>query len=150
VATAETTYVEPSALARLYLHQYGSPEISAWCARAGGPILITHHGKIEITNSLCRAAFVKEIDGNALRKTLFNFDDDLLVGRFSIADILWRSALNRAAELSRSYTPTLGIRSLDVLHVACALELGRRFFLSFDAKQLELVRVVGLKPVRVL
>ena len=150
MATAESTYVEPSALARVYLHQYGSPEISRWCAKAEGPISITHHGKIEITNAICRAAIVKDIDEATLRKTLLDFDQDLVEGRFGIADILWRSALNRAAELSRAYTPKLGVRSLDVLHVACALELGRRFFLTFDAKQLELAKVTGLKPVRLL
>jgi predicted nucleic acid-binding protein len=74
----------------------------------------------------------------------------MAAGRFTIADILWRSALNRATELSRAYTPTLGVRSLDVLHVACALELGRRFFLTFDTRQLELAKVSGLKPVRLL
>ena len=93
---------------------------------------------------------MKDIDEATLRKTLLDFDQDLVEGRFGIADILWRSALNRAAELSRAYTPKLGVRSLDVLHVACALELGRRFFLTFDAKQLELAKVTGLKPVRLL
>jgi predicted nucleic acid-binding protein len=31
--TAEEVYVDPSALARLYLHQVGSREMSAWRAR---------------------------------------------------------------------------------------------------------------------
>jgi hypothetical protein len=47
--------------------------------------------------------------------------------------------------LSRNFSRTLGTRSLDVLHVASALELGFRSFISFDLKQQKLVKVVGLK-----
>jgi hypothetical protein len=35
---------------------------------------------------------------------------------------------------------------LDVLHVASALELGFRNFLTFDLRQQNLARAVGLKP----
>lgn len=150
MATVEATYAEPSALARVYLHQYGSLEISAWCARASDPIEVTHHGKIEIINAICRAAFRKHIDETKMKRTLADFDTDLANGRFKVADILWRSALNRAAELSRTFTPSLGVRSLDVIHVACALELGRRSFLTFDIQQLELAKAAGLKPVHLL
>lgn len=61
---------------------------------------------------------------------------------------LWRAAINRASELSRRHTPTLGTRSLDVLHVACALELQLRHFLTFDERQRQLAAAVGLKLIR--
>ncbi len=150
MATAETTYVEPSALARLYLHQHGSRELALWFARASSPVQVTHHGQIEIVNAICRAAFVGDVVEDGMLKALQHFKEDLTNGRLQLADILWRAALNRAAELSRSFTPTLGTRSLDVIHVACALELGRRNFLTFDAKQRELAIATGLKPVRLI
>jgi predicted nucleic acid-binding protein len=37
---------------------------------------------------------------------------------------------------------------LDVLHVACALELKLRHFLTFDERQQQLAAKVGLKIVR--
>jgi predicted nucleic acid-binding protein len=43
----------------------------------------------------------------------------------------------------------LGTRTLDVLHVACALELKLRRFLSFDERQQQLAAAVGLRLVRV-
>ncbi|HEY3074203.1 MAG TPA: PIN domain-containing protein, partial [Burkholderiales bacterium] len=55
--------------------------------------------------------------------------------------------LRRAADLSLEYTADIGCRSLDVLHVACALELGLPNFLTFDLRQRRLVRSVGLKAV---
>lgn len=111
---------------------------------------MTHHGKIEIINAICRAAFSRDIDDAGMRRALEDFDADLAEGRFEVADILWRSALNRAADLSRTYTASLGVRSLDVIHVACALELSRRSFLTFDVKQQELAKATGLKPIRLL
>jgi hypothetical protein len=57
----------------------------------------------------------------------------------------WRAALNRAAELSRQYSRTLGTRTLDVLHVASALELGVRTFITFDIRQQNLVKAAGLR-----
>jgi hypothetical protein len=56
--------------------------------------------------------------------------------------------LNRAAELSQKHTPKFGIRSLDVLHVACALELKLRHFFNFDGRQQKLAAAAGLKLIR--
>ena len=36
--TAEEVYVDPSALARLYIHQAGSREMSAWRAKLRGAL----------------------------------------------------------------------------------------------------------------
>jgi hypothetical protein len=62
------------------------------------------------------------------------------------ADILWRATLTRAAEISRAHTAALGCRTLDVLHVATALELGLRVFVTFDRRQRQLAKATGLKP----
>jgi predicted nucleic acid-binding protein len=61
---------------------------------------------------------------------------------------LWRAALNHAAEMSQSHTPKLETRSLDVLHVACALEMKLRYFLTFDERQQKLATAAGLKLIR--
>jgi predicted nucleic acid-binding protein len=42
----------------------------------------------------------------------------------------------------------MSIPSLDVLHVACALELKLPHFLTFDERQLKLAKAAGLKAVR--
>jgi len=67
------------------------------------------------------------------------------LGEYCQADLLWRATLKRAAELSREHSRSLGTRSLDVLHVASAMELGLRSFITFDVRQQNLVEAVGLK-----
>jgi predicted nucleic acid-binding protein len=50
-----------------------------------------------------------------------------------------------AERLSALYSETLGTRSLNVLHVASALVLGRSEFLTFDNRQGALASAAGLK-----
>ncbi len=146
--TADEIYVDPSALARLYIHEEGSREMAAWRAKVGGPLLVTHHGRTEITNAICRAAFLEHLDEAGLAEALTDFGSDFANGLLRQADILWRAALNRASALSQKHTPKLGTRSLDVLHVACALELKLRRFLTFDERQQKLAAAVGLRLIQ--
>lgn len=147
--TVDEVYVDPSALARLYIHQAASREMAAWRAKHQGTLTVTHHGRTEIINAICRAAFLGQFDLHLLATTLEEFSSDFTCGHFRQADILWRAALNRAAELSQLHTPRLGTRSLDVLHVACALELKLSHFLTFDIRQRQLAQAAGLKALRI-
>jgi predicted nucleic acid-binding protein len=54
-------------------------------------------------------------------------------------------ALEACADLARRYGPKLGMRTLDTLHVACALELKAERFWTFDQRQANLAKVQGLK-----
>lgn len=149
VATADQVYPDPSALVCLYLHQQDrSRRMIAWRAGISGALPLTHHGRTEIINAICRAQFIGILNEEGVRGALEDFNDDASQGRLHQVDILWRAALNRAAELSRKHTPTMGIRSADVLHVACALELKLKHFLTFDERQQRLAAACGLKTVR--
>ena len=145
MATANLPYVDPSALLKLYLHEPESQRMTAWRGRVAGPLPVTHHGRVELINGLALAAHRRLIDEHGYAAALAALDDDFEQGRYRQADLLWRATLNRAAELSREHSRKLGTRSLDVLHVASALELGLRSFVSFDTRQQNLVRAVGLK-----
>ncbi len=146
--TEKRVYVDPSALARLYIHGPGSREMAAWRAKFNSPLEVTHHGQTEITNAICRAAFLGALDSTAMGEALLDLDADFANGHLRHADILWRAALSRSAELSREHTPRLGTRALDVLHVACAIELKIRLFLTFDERQGRLAEGVGLKLIQ--
>jgi predicted nucleic acid-binding protein len=147
VAAAEAVYADPSALLKLYLHQPESAAMSAWRARTKGALTLTHHGRVEIANGICLAAFRRAITVVAMKDALASFDEDVAAGRYASAELLWRATLKRAGQISRSQTPSLGCRSLDVIHVASALELGLRWFATFDVRQQRLARATGLKVI---
>lgn len=140
-------YVDPSALLKLYIHEPESAVMNAWRRRNPQILTVTHHGKAEITNGISLAAFRKQITAEALADTLASFEEDFAEGRYVQADLLWRAALNRATDLAREHTPTIGCRSLDILHVASAIELEFKKFLTFDLRQQKLARACGLKVV---
>lgn len=121
--------------------------MTGWRARRRRALPITPHGRVEVVNAICLAAFRREIDAAGQRDALASFGEDFVAGRYVNADPLWRSALRRAEDLSREYSAQLGCRSSDILHIATALELGLPSFLTFDVRQRHLARAVGLKVV---
>jgi predicted nucleic acid-binding protein len=54
-------------------------------------------------------------------------------------------AFDLCADLGRRYGQKLGVRTLDSLHVACALELKADRFWTFDERQAKLAKAQGLK-----
>lgn len=148
MANAERTYVDPSAFRRLYIHDAHSRAFCAWAARLRGPLRLTLHGKAEIVNSIELAVFRQDIPWAAAEEALADLESDLDQGRIVLTDVPWRRAFDRATELSRTYTPKLGTRTLDVLHVATALELGSRAFATYDDRQGALAKAVRLRVVR--
>lgn len=54
-------------------------------------------------------------------------------------------ALDLCADLGRRYGPKLGVRTLDSLHLACALELKAERFWTLDGRQAKLAKAEGLK-----
>lgn len=54
-------------------------------------------------------------------------------------------AFELCATLARRHGAKLGVRTLDSLHVACALELKADRFWTFDERQAKLARAEGLK-----
>ena len=147
VASAESIYADPSALLKLYVHQPESIVMSAWRGRLKGALAVTLHGRVEIVNGICLAAFRSYLTAEAMSDALISFEEDFAEGRYFQADLLWRAALKRAGELGRKHTASIGCRSLDVLHVASALELELKNFLTFDRRQQKLAAAAGIRPI---
>jgi len=147
VATAETLYVDPSALLKLYIKEPESRAMTAWRGKIGDPLVVTHHGRVELTNGIGLAVYRGFITDETHDAALAALDDDFARGRYKQTDVLWRATLKRAGDLSREHTPTIGCRSLDVLHVASAIELELKHFTTFDVRQQQLARAAGLKLI---
>jgi predicted nucleic acid-binding protein len=144
VAKAESIYVDPSALLKLYLKEPESRAMTAWRSKIGDPLLVTHHGRVELTNGIGLAAYRGIITDKIHDAAMDALDDDFAQGRYRQGNVLWRATLNKACELSRKHTRSIGCRSLAILHVASALELEFKHFATFDVRQQQLARAAGL------
>ena len=145
--TAESVYIDSSALRHLYVHGSRSAAMSAWRFHCPGSLTLTRFGRAEVFNAIFGAAFRGELTEAVAQRSLAEFEVDINSGNIRLVDLLWRRALDRTAELSRAHTITLGTRTLDVLHVASALELGARTLVTYDTRQAALAKAVGLKTL---
>jgi hypothetical protein len=73
------------------------------------------------------------------------FEMDLANGVAVLAPCNFQDLLHRAEALSARHTIPDGHRSFDVLHVAMALHLGAREFLTFDVNQRKLAAAERLR-----
>jgi predicted nucleic acid-binding protein len=78
-------------------------------------------------------------------RALADLQTDLDTGAVVVVTADWPDVHRLAETLSKRHTMTGGHRSLDVLHVATALHLGARDFLTFDPNQRKLAAAEKLK-----
>ena len=90
---------------------------------------------LEMRNALAQAVFRQAIVAADAMRVWQDVINDLRHGRLTKASVNWVLALRLANWHSRRHTGSIGCRSLDVLHVACASVLGIQEFLSFDNRQ---------------
>ena len=130
VAFADTGF-----LASLYLKE--STSAAARAAIQAVPVVLpfTPLVELELRNALNRAVQRQRIT-MAQRDALWqDVAADIASGFLVPTPVASGHLYDKARQLSDRHTPTLGTRSLDLLHVAAALHLGSKTFFSFDDRQ---------------
>jgi predicted nucleic acid-binding protein len=136
---------DSSLIVALYLNEADSPRADAACASVPPPVLLTDWHRVEIANAFQRAVKNGRITAAQAALLWQDFTDDINTGRFEIATLDHAAVLNRTLALTQKHTATTGTRSLDLIHIATALEIGAADFLSFDHRQREAGSAEGLK-----
>ena len=93
------------------------------------------------------------LEQHVFRHALSRSEADRFMRRFQEhrAGGFWKEAavpehaFEISTDLARKHAAQIGSRTLDSLHVACALELGTHGFWTFDQRQAKLATAVGLK-----
>ena len=134
-ASTALTYIDASILVKSYVKESDSPEAVALIEAAGLPILFTHLHEIEVPNAIRLKRFRGELTKAQETIALHRLQEDLHSGRLVRPDYELSSVFYRAETLSGKHSAALGTRSLDLLHIAAALESGCKTFASFDERQ---------------
>ena len=100
--------------------------------------------RIEVRNALRKAVAVGEYSRADCIFAFRQIENDLVEGFLIPMQINWTDTFRRADELSEQHASQAGQRTIDLLHVAAALESDVKIFLSFDIRQRKLAAAAGL------
>ncbi len=98
----------------------------------------------EFSHAIGQQIFLSKISSLESDQVRGHFENDRAAGLWLEA-AMPEQAFERCAEIGHRYGPKLGIRTLDSLHVACALQLKAEQFWTFDERQGKLAKITGLK-----
>lgn len=137
-----TVYADSSFLVSSYIDDAHSVEADRRMSAAPG-VWVTPLNRAEFAHALYQQVFRVRFSAAEARLVWFNFETDWSNGIWipvSLPERIWETSI----DLAREHGPTLGVRTLDSLHVACALELKAQRFWTFDERQARLAEAVGL------
>lgn len=136
-------YLDTSAFLKLYVREAGSESVQRALESQDHPIPLSDVLRWEFMNALRLKVFWGELDGPTVDHLLVLFDDRLVRGQYVVPEIE-RDRLTSDVRKLTLYTQTVGSRTLDLVHVAVALQLQVDAFFTFDDRQRALAEKVGL------
>lgn len=136
-------YADSSFLVSIYVPDQHTPEAER--RLASRPALwITPLHLAEWVHAVEQHVFRKASSRSDADRFIQLFDDDRKHGLWREAAVPER-AFELCTQLAQRYAARLGTRTLDSLHVACALELKAEQFWTFDQRQVKLAQAAGLR-----
>jgi predicted nucleic acid-binding protein len=146
-----TCYPDTSFLCALYRPQFNSVLAAEYFAKMKEPLHVATPLLFEFRQSLRFQSFLHTRDrskGFTQREAsavLAKLDENLADGFLQVVPVDCADVVSVADRLSARHTPKEGTRGFDILHVATALHLGARKFLTFDLGQKRMAMAEGLK-----
>ena len=137
-------YLDTSALLKLYIREHGSEFVQSRIASQDYPLPIWEIQKAELINALRLKVLWNEITLEQAETQIALYENRLKRGLYAFPEIDRNSLMKCVLRLGAE-TPRLGCRTMDIFHVACAVEIGASEFLSFDQRQNALATHAGLK-----
>ncbi len=138
-------YADSSFLVSLHRDDAHHESATAFLAKSLLFLAFTPLHRIEVRNALRHATASGAMPAAACRLAFRQLDEDLRDGLLIHAAVEWPAVFRRADALSEKHAAKDGVRTLDLLHVALAIESGAKTFLSFDQRQRKLAKAAGLK-----
>ena len=136
-------YLDTSAFLKLYVKEAGSDLVQDQVFSQDEALPLWDLLHAELINAIRLKSFWGELDKDKGSILIGLIDRRLQTGQYFAPNIDRSDLHNRFRRLSE-HTADLGCRTMDVLHVACALQLSSDRFISFDERQRNLARQAGL------
>jgi len=137
-------YADTSLLVSLYVQDSNTAQAVALMESGAAPLVFTPLIRHELRNALRLCVFRRQITAAQREAALHDMEADIDAGVLHVVPVDWPKVFTQAEGLGRRHSEMLGTRGMDVLHVACALTLRAKRFLTFDERQRQLAELAGL------
>ena len=141
-------YLDTSALVKLYVLEAGSEFVQSCLSEQDDPLPVWELQEAELANALHLKVFRNEWTEAEAELQIKHFHSRKQRGLYVFPEIDRVELIREFHRLSRE-TPRTGCRTMDLFHVACALQIPSCRFLTFDGRQGKLARLAGLEMIEV-
>ena len=135
-------------MTKWYVPEANSAAALALRNKFNPPNVLTHVHRTELQNAWQLKVYRKEMPAEAAARAAEDLQSDIDAGVWLLPEYDLESVFAISVRLAREHTAVLGTRSLDVLHVAAALALQERHFVTGDDRQAKLAAAVGLRVTK--
>ena len=146
-----SAFADTSFLFGIYFARAASPRATSYLQAARSPARISTLVRYEYIQGVWFEVWRRQngdlrgITAIQAQNALAAFELDVEQGIWEIHAPSLPSIIARAETLTLRHTARHGARSLDLLHIATALETGSREFLTFDEVQSNIAKAEGLE-----
>jgi len=131
-------YFDTSIILKSYVFEPRSEEAILLLDKAEAAIPISHVLEMEFNNALNLKRFRTELSDAEVAQYKEAFYSDLKSGIYFFPTVDSVAVHKRALTISNQFTPSIGARTLDILHLAYAIESKCETFNTFDSRQNQL------------
>jgi predicted nucleic acid-binding protein len=140
-------FFDSSALIKLYHPELGSQRVAAIFGTAGRRIIVSRLAGVEFHSALALKSRTGHLDRAGSATLRFRFLNDVAIGAIELVE-LSESHYSAAERLIVRHGDTKGLRTLDAIHLALALDVhlhaGLDAFVAADKALCEVANLEGL------
>jgi predicted nucleic acid-binding protein len=138
------TYADSSFLCSVYLTDTNSVRAQAWLGLHPETLPLSPLHRLELATAFARHVAAKRLTALEIAAAWRAVEQDLDKNLLFAPALPLAPVFAEAERLAMQHGPATGARSLDVLHVACAVRLHSTAFLTFDVRQRIFAESAGL------
>ena len=143
-----SAYFDTSYLVALYVpNDHTTAALRHRSRYTGGPIHFTPLHRLELRTVVRQCARARFITETEARRILRSIEEDLEDGTLVHQPLDWTESLRHAETIASRRAFKMPCRSLDLWHVAAAVELSVKDFVTFDQDQLALAKAEGIHAI---
>lgn len=137
-------YLDASFVCSLHMRDSNTTAALRLAEEASEPLVISSLVEVEAVNAFCLRLFRREWTYLNMEKAVRDMAADIQSGLL-LLKLLPETSYGRAKSLALALTPSIGVRSADLLHVAAAIEVRANALYTFDQRQHKAASAAGLK-----